>query len=125
MGVLRDPQQLDSQWITFLLDLNRLGSLVGLAWPTTLPWPTTSPPGGSQWPRIYERSVVKDGGADSVSRVSRTSPSPSASVDLAHLRPSPRTSWSCNPQYILRARGRGSAFTLPWPAVFEVEADVT
>ena len=31
--------------------------------------------------------VVKRGGADFVSRASRTSPSPSASVDLAHLRP--------------------------------------
>ena len=30
---------------------------------------------------------VKRGGADFVSRASRTSPSPSASVDLAHLRP--------------------------------------
>src|SRR5271157_5861309 len=36
---------------------------------------------------IYERPVVKRGGADFVSQGSRTSPSPSASVDLAHLRP--------------------------------------
>jgi hypothetical protein len=36
---------------------------------------------------IYERADVKRGGADFVSRASRTSPSPSASVDLAHLRP--------------------------------------
>jgi hypothetical protein len=36
---------------------------------------------------IYERAFVKRGGADFVFRVSRTSPSPSASVDLAHLRP--------------------------------------
>src|SRR5271157_3864156 len=36
---------------------------------------------------IYERPVVKRGGADFVSRGSRTFPSPSASVDLAHLRP--------------------------------------
>ena len=35
---------------------------------------------------IYERPVVKRGGADFVSQGSRTSPSPSASVDLAHLR---------------------------------------
>ena len=42
--------------------------------------------GASQTP-IYERAFVKRGGADSVSRASRTSPSPSASVDLAHLRP--------------------------------------
>src|SRR5271157_3648142 len=36
---------------------------------------------------IYERPVVKRGGADFVSQGSRTSPSPSAAVDLAHLRP--------------------------------------
>src|SRR5271157_6124926 len=36
---------------------------------------------------IYERPVVKRGGADFVSQGSCTSPSPSASVDLAHLRP--------------------------------------
>ena len=36
---------------------------------------------------IYERGLVKRGGADFVRRGSRTSPSPSASVDLAHLRP--------------------------------------
>ena len=36
---------------------------------------------------IYERAVVKRGGADFVFWGSRTSPSPSASVDLAHLRP--------------------------------------
>src|SRR5208337_2507826 len=36
---------------------------------------------------IYERPVVKRGGADFVSQGSRTSSSPSASVDLAHLRP--------------------------------------
>jgi tetratricopeptide (TPR) repeat protein len=41
---------------------------------------------GLQTP-IYERAVVNRGGADFVLRVSRTSPSPSASVDLAHLRP--------------------------------------
>ena len=36
---------------------------------------------------IYEREVVKRGGADFVERGSRTSPSPSASVDLAQLEP--------------------------------------
>src|SRR5271157_1091822 len=36
---------------------------------------------------IYERPVVKRGGADFVSQGSRASPSPSALVDLAHLRP--------------------------------------
>jgi hypothetical protein len=36
---------------------------------------------------IYERGAVKRGGADFVSRAFPTSPSPSASVDLAHLRP--------------------------------------
>jgi hypothetical protein len=36
---------------------------------------------------IYERADVKRGGADFVLWASRTSPSPSASVDLAHLRP--------------------------------------
>ena len=35
MGIRCELQQLDSQWITFLLILNRLGSLVGGAWPTT------------------------------------------------------------------------------------------
>src|SRR5271157_5230691 len=47
----------------------------GLGWATT-----------QAYPAIYERPVVKRGGADIVSRGSRTSPSPSASVDLAHLR---------------------------------------
>ena len=36
---------------------------------------------------IYKRAVVKRGGADLVSPGSRTSSSPSASVDRAHLRP--------------------------------------
>ena len=36
---------------------------------------------------IYEREVVKRGGADFVEQGSRTSPSPSASVDLAGLEP--------------------------------------
>jgi len=49
---------------------------------------------------IYERADVKRGGADFVWRVSCTSPSPSASVDLAHLRPG-HGRWSCNPQHIL------------------------
>ena len=40
---------------------------------------------------IYETPVVKRGGAEFVSQGSRTSPSPSASVDLAHLRPRPRS----------------------------------
>ena len=73
---------------------------------------------------IYERAVVKRGGADFVSRASRTSPSPSASVDLAHLRP-------------VRGRvGRATRNTssepeaegeLPpsMPAVYEALADVT
>src|SRR5208337_5371640 len=59
-------------------------------WPPN--YPSTSP---DQYERafnfggdvIYERPVVKRGGADFVSQGSRTSPSPSASVDLAHLRP--------------------------------------
>ena len=55
----------------------------------------------TRWPRIYERAFVKDGGADFMSRVSRTSPSPSASVDLAHLRPSSADELSCIPQHIL------------------------
>ena len=56
-------------------------------------WPVASECGGiavrenRQIPAIYERPVVKRGGADFVSQGSRTSPSPSASVDLAHLRP--------------------------------------
>ena len=39
---------------------------------------------------IYERPVVKRGGADFCVAGSRTSPSPSASVDLADLGPAPR-----------------------------------
>ncbi len=36
---------------------------------------------------IYERGLVKRGGCGFCVTGSRTSPSPSASVDLAHLRP--------------------------------------
>src|SRR5262249_19655601 len=36
---------------------------------------------------IYERGEVKQAGAENMVGSSRTSPSPSASVDLAHLRP--------------------------------------
>ena len=50
---------------------------------------------------IYERGVVKRGGADFVSQGSRTSPSPSASVDLAHLRPVRGRVRSCTLQHIL------------------------
>ena len=73
---------------------------------------------------IYERPVVKRGGAEFVSQGSRTSPSPSASVDLAHLRPvrgrfrrAPRNT-SSEPE----AQGE-----LPpsVPAVYEALTDVT
>jgi hypothetical protein len=40
---------------------------------------------------IYERGKVKRAGAEHGVESSRTSPSPSASVDLAHLRPHPRS----------------------------------
>jgi hypothetical protein len=62
----------------------------------------------SQTP-IYERALVKRGGADFVSRASRTSPSPSASVDLAHLRP---------------VRGRGGRATRNTSSEPEAEGDL-
>ena len=40
---------------------------------------------------VYERGKVKRAGAESGVESSRTSPSPSASVDLAPLRPHPRS----------------------------------
>ena len=58
---------------------------------------------------IYERALVKRGGADFVSRASRTSPSPSASVDLAHLRP---------------VRGRGGRATRNTSSEPEAEGDL-
>ena len=73
---------------------------------------------------IYERGVVKRGGADFVSEGSRTSPSPSASVDLAHLRPV-RGRIGCAPRntsFEPEAEGDCSPSV---PAVYEALADVT
>jgi len=51
-------------------------------------------------------------GADSVSQASRTSPSPSASVDLAHLRPVRGRGGCATRNTSSRARGRGRACSL-------------
>ena len=50
---------------------------------------------------IYERGEVKRAGAENLCPGSpRTSPSPSASVDLAHLRPRPRSPVRAPPAHI-------------------------
>jgi hypothetical protein len=55
---------------------------------------------------IYERGEVKQAGAENGAGSSRTSPSPSASVDLAHLRPR-HGPGSCTPDtHLLSLRPR-------------------
>jgi hypothetical protein len=63
-------------------------------------------------------------GADFAVRASRTSPSPSASVDLAHLRPRLRTNWSCTRNTSSEPEAEGE-ISPPLPAVYEALADVT
>ena len=73
---------------------------------------------------IYERPVVKRGGADFVSRGSRTSPSPSASVDLAHLRPV-RGRFRCAPRGTSSEPEAEGELPPSVPAVYEALTDVT
>jgi hypothetical protein len=71
---------------------------------------------------IYEREVVKRGGADFVKRGSRTSPSPSASVDLALLGPGHGRSVRATRYTSSEAEGDCSPSI---PAMFESWTDVT
>ena len=73
---------------------------------------------------IYERPVVKRGGADFVSQGSRTSPSPSASVDLAHLRPV-RGRFRCAPRDTSSEPEAEGELPPSVPAVYEALTDVT
>ncbi len=73
---------------------------------------------------IYERPVVKRGGADFVSQGSRTSPSPSASVDLAHLRPI-RGRFRCAPRDTSSEPEAVGELPPSVPAVYEALTDVT
>ena len=73
---------------------------------------------------IYERPVVKRGGADFVSQGSRTSPSPSASVDLAHLRPV-RRRFRCAPRNTSSEPEAEGELPPSVPAVYEALTDVT
>src|SRR5271157_2972622 len=73
---------------------------------------------------IYERPVVKRGGADFVSQGSRTSPSPSASVDLAHLRPI-RGRFRCAPRDTSSEPEAEGELPPSVPAVYEALTDVT
>ena len=68
--------------------------------------------------------VVKRGGADFVSAGSRTSPSPSASVDLAHLRPV-RGRIGCAPRNTSSEPEAEGDCSPSVPAVYEALADVT
>src|SRR5208337_4082443 len=96
-------------------------------WPPN--YPSTSP---DQYERafnfggdvIYERPVVKRGGADFVSQGSRTSPSPSASVDLAHLRPV-RRRFRCAPRDTSSEPEAQGELPPSVPAVYEALTDVT
>ena len=63
-------------------------------------------------------------GADFVSRASRTSPSPSASVDLAHLRPVRGRVGRATRNTSSEPEAEGE-FSPSMPAVYEALADVT
>jgi hypothetical protein len=73
---------------------------------------------------IYERAGVKRGGADFLLRASRTSPSPSASVDLAHLRPVRGRIGRATRNISSEPEAEGE-FSPSMPAVYEALADVT
>ena len=64
-------------------------------------------------------------GADFVSRASRTSPSPSASVDLAHLRPACGRFGHATRNTSSEPEAEGEFFSPSLPAVYEALADVT
>ena len=83
--------------------------------------------GASRWlpnEAIYERAGVKRGGADFVSRASRTSPSPSASVDLADLNPVRGRVGRATRNTSSEPEAEGE-FSPSVPVVFEALADVT
>jgi hypothetical protein len=73
---------------------------------------------------IYEREVVKRGGADFVERGSRTSPSPSASVDLAQFGPGHGRSVRAT-RYTSSESEAERDCSLSIPAMFESWTDVT
>src|SRR5262249_1232205 len=73
---------------------------------------------------IYERAGVKRGGAEFASRGSRTSSSPSASVDLAHLRPL-RGRLSCAPRKTSSEPEAEGDCSTSVAAVYEALTDVT
>jgi hypothetical protein len=73
---------------------------------------------------IYERAGVKRGGADFVSRASRTSPSPSASVDLADLNPVRGRVGRATRNTSSEPEAEGE-YSPSVPVVFEALADVT
>jgi hypothetical protein len=73
---------------------------------------------------IYGRAGVKRGGADFVSRASRTSPSPSASVDLADLNPIRGRVGRATRNTSSEPEAEGE-FSPSLPAVYEALADVT
>ena len=73
---------------------------------------------------IYERADVKRGGADFCVAGSRTSPSPSASVDLAHLRPVRRRGGRATRNTSSEPEAEGDC-SPSVPAVYEALTDVT
>ena len=73
---------------------------------------------------IYEREVVKRGGADFVKQGSRTSPSPSASVDLAGLEPGHARSVHAPRCTSSESEAEGDC-SPSIPAMFESWTDVT
>jgi len=81
-------------------------------------------PRGNRTESLYERAGVKRGGAEFASRGSRTSSSPSASVDLAHLRPL-RGRLSCAPRKTSSEPEAEGDCSTSVAAVYEALTDVT